>query len=201
MVAAAIVVTIGAFALGRATAPGSPTPGQNSAEAGFARDMQVHHAQAVEMALIVRDSSDDASVRSIAYDIATSQAQQSGQMFGWLAAWGLSQAANEPSMTWMTRPARDGSAHHDDASVHTPGDPMPGLATSAELATLRTATGIDAERVFLELMIEHHRGGVDMAKAVLTRTSEKVVTELATSIVVAQSSEIGAMQNLLDARR
>ena len=67
-----------AFTAGRVAAD-PETPGTNSADAGFARDMQVHHSQAVEMSRIVRDQTDDVVIRTIAYDIAMTQQHQIGQ--------------------------------------------------------------------------------------------------------------------------
>lgn len=198
--AAAAVVLVGVSVLvGRLTAATPPDPSTTSAEAGFARDMQEHHWQAVEMALLVRDRTDDPAVRLLAYDIATSQAQQAGQMFGWLAEWRLPQASPEPSMTWMSRPPLTGGGH-DHTTTHTPGDPMPGLATREQLEELAAASGVEAERLFLELMIAHHLGGVEMAEAVLQRTTVKVVTDLASGIVAAQSSEIELMEGMLAQR-
>ena len=198
----AIALVAASLVIGRLSAPGDPDPGGNSVEAGFARDMQVHHEQAVEMALLVRDATDDPDVRLLAYDIATSQSQQAGQMFGWLAAWGLSQASSEPTMTWMTRPTLAGDSHeHSDAAAHEPGGPMPGLATREQMQELDAATGVDAERLFLQLMIAHHRGGVEMAQAVVERTRTKVVLDLANAIIAAQTTEIGLMTDMLAARQ
>ncbi|MGR2751976.1 DUF305 domain-containing protein [Agromyces arachidis] len=196
------VVAVIAFSVGRLSTLGDQPPANASAEAGFARDMQVHHQQGVELAMIIRDGTDDEAVRLLAYDIATAQAQQSGQMYGWLAEWGLPQAGPEPSMTWMTRPA-DGGAHDGHGSgeaAHEPGEPMPGLATSEQIAELRTLEGVEAEREFLELMIEHHRGAVEMAEAVLARSAYPVVVSLAESIVRSQEAEIRLMQDMLDER-
>jgi uncharacterized protein (DUF305 family) len=201
-VVATLLLATGAFAVGRLAAPVASAPTTTSVEAGFARDMQEHHAQAVEMSLIIRDATDDADVRLLAYDIATSQSQQAGQMFGWLSLWNLPQTASEPSMTWMTRPPITGGGGHegmtDGGSEHTPGGRMPGLATPEQLEELRSLTGADAERLFLELMIAHHEGGVEMAEAVLERTDERVVRTLATGVVTAQSGEITYMHDLLD---
>lgn len=199
---AGALLLLGGIGIGRLTSPvAALTPSTTSAEAGFARDMQVHHQQAVEMAMIVREESSDADIRLLAYDIATSQAQQAGQMFGWLASWGLPQASPEPSMTWMTRPAQDGSAHEHGADdpEHVPGEPMPGIATADQMAELRAATGDDADRLFLTLMIAHHRGGVEMANALLDRSADSVATSLARGIATAQQSEIGYMTELLAA--
>ena len=203
---AAVLTAIGLVAaslvIGRLSSPVASDPLASGAEAGFSRDMQVHHQQAVEMAMIVRDETDDPEVRLLAYDIATSQAQQSGQMFGWLAEWGLSQAATEPSMTWMSRPVPGVSGHdHAADSTHRPGSPMPGLATREQLQQLSASEGVDAERLFLQLMIAHHQSGVEMAEAIVERSSHRVVLDLANSIVQAQSSEIDLMKRMLAGRR
>ncbi|SIO29788.1 DUF305 domain-containing protein [Agromyces cerinus] len=202
---ALIVVAAVAFSIGRLSTLAEPTPTTTSAEAGFSRDMQVHHLQGVELAMIVRDATDDPEVRLLGYDIATTQAQQAGQMYGWLAEWGLPQAGSEPSMTWMTRPALDGAAGHgdhaaSDPDAHVPGAPMPGLATPAQVEELRGMTGIEAERRFLELMIAHHQGAVEMADAALARSTDDVVTALAQSIVDSQTSEIELMTGMLAER-
>ncbi|MEY2850052.1 MAG: hypothetical protein RI885_2719 [Actinomycetota bacterium] len=195
-----VILLIGGIAVGRATAPTPPLiPSTTSADAGFARDMQTHHTQAVEMSMIIYAKTDDDSLRTLSYDIATSQSQQAGQMFGWLSTWGLRQASPEPSMTWMTRPALSGSGHDHgaDGMTHTPGEAMPGLATDEQITSLEDATGTDADRIFLELMIAHHLGGVEMAEAVLDRTDTRVVRSLATGVVTAQQGEITYMRGLL----
>jgi uncharacterized protein (DUF305 family) len=197
----AVVVGISAFALGRLSMLDDPRPTNTSAEAGFARDMQVHHDQGVELSMIIRDRTDDPAVRLLAYDIATTQGQQSGQMYGWLTLWGLSQAGREPSMTWMTRPGRSDAGDHDHASGgHAPGEPMPGLATSEQIAALTAASGVEAERIFLELMIAHHQGAVDMAEAVLDRSDHSVVRAFSTAVVASQKSEIDLMTAMLAER-
>ncbi|WP_213815637.1 DUF305 domain-containing protein [Glaciihabitans sp. dw_435] len=201
---AALLLLVGAFAAGRITGPQTGTPGDHSVEAGFARDMQTHHNQAVEMSLLVRDLTTDPTVRSVAYDIATSQGSQSGQLYGFLAEWKLPQVASEPSMTWMTQPTLAGdSMSHDGmatASAHEPGSPMPGLATPAQMAHLRTLTGVAAEKEYLTLMIAHHKGGIEMAQALLDRSTYPSVVALAKGVITAQTSEIGLMQDMLAAR-
>ena len=208
-VAVAVVITtlvVGAvaFSAGRLSTIVDATPETASAEAGFARDMQEHHNQGVELALIIRDRTDDAPVRLLAYDIATTQAKQSGQMSGWLAVWGLPQFSPEPSMTWMTRPTLAGS--HDSShtagsgAAHVAGDLMPGLATAAQIAALSAASGVEAEREFLIVMIAHHRGAIEMAEAVLNRSTNATVQAFATSVVLSQESEIELMTGMLAER-
>jgi uncharacterized protein (DUF305 family) len=185
--------------LGRILAPSAEaTPSTDSAAAGFLRDMQVHHAQAVEMALLIRDRTDDPAVRQLAYDIAVGQATQSGTMYGLLEAWDLPQRAPQPAMTWTLLPTLDGS---DDGHQMDPAAPlgMPGMATSDQVAELTAASGDDAVRLFLTLMIAHHQGGVEMADAALARTDVPQVVSMAGGIQSAQRAEITVMQNLLDA--
>jgi uncharacterized protein (DUF305 family) len=200
IVAAAILLGGGGYLVGRLTAPVPTAPGTTSAAAGFLRDMRAHHAQAVEMAMLVRDRTTDPGIRQLAYDIALTQDHQAGQMYGLLEAWDLPQAPAGPPMAWLAQPTLDGSdgghGHDEDA-----GGEMPGMATDEELAELKAASGVEAERLFLELMIRHHRGGVEMAEAVLARTKVPQVTTLATGIIRAQTAEIDAMQDLLLAAR
>jgi len=208
----ALVLLVG-VALGRLSSPNPVTPGADSVEAGFSRDMQVHHEQAVQMAMIVRDRTDDPEVRSMAYDMALTQSQQAGQMYAWLELWGVSQAPSEPTMTWMTRPTLDGDYgdHHmatdegTDGSTspvasHEPGSRMPGLATDEQLAALQAASGVEAEKLFLTLMIAHHEGGIEMADAVLARSAMPQVRAFASGMLQTQQSEVDAMQAMLAER-
>ena len=198
----AVLLATGGFLVGRLSAPGIATPSSESAAAGFLRDMQVHHAQAVEMALLIRDKTDDPGLRLLAYDIATGQSAQLGRMYGLLEAWGLPQASPHPPMTWMSQPVIDGSDgdEHGDMDAGAGPGAMPGMATAEQLSELRAATGVDAERLFLTLMIEHHRGGLDMAEAVLARSTVPQVLSLADGIVFSQTSDISAMEGMLEAR-
>lgn len=181
---------VGVVAVSRAT------PGDASAEAGFARDMQVHHAQAVQMSMLVRDRTADDGIRLLAYDIATTQQQQIGQMYGWLTQWGLAQTSSRPAMAWMDEMS-DG---HSGMAGETPDASMPGMASAADIDRLGTLQGTAAERLFLTLMIAHHRGGIEMANAVLTRSEDPVVSRLATTMVQAQQAELTAMSDLLATR-
>ena len=161
------------------------------ADAGFARDMQTHHHQAVEMAFLVRDRSEDPEVRTLAFDIITSQQQQAGQMYGWLVQWDLPQTGPRQPMAWV---GGDHGGHGADG-------PMPGMATDEQLDELRSAQGVEAERIFLQLMIDHHRGGVEMARAALADARTDEVLTLAGAIERAQATEIELMESMLAERR
>ena len=160
-------------------------PDGNSAEAGFARDMAVHHAQAVQMAEIVQRRTESDEIRLLATDIALTQQGQIGQMQGWLAAWRLPQTGDEASMSWMGHPT-DG--------------PMPGMATPEEISTLETLPPDEADEQFMRLLIPHHEAAIPMAEAVLAETDRPEVEQLASAIAASQQSEIQIMQDLLRSR-
>lgn len=177
----------GASCVGRSDA-GPAAPAATSAEAGFARDMQVHHIQGVELAMMVRDRTGDPDVRRMGYDMATTQSHQAGQLYGWLAAWGLNQLGSEPPMTWM------GHAGHGMGAL------MPGMATPEQVMELSAASGVEAERLFFTLMIAHHRGALDMSTAVLERSSHPTVLAFARAVLTSQQSEIDLMTRMLEER-
>uniref|UniRef100_A0AAU2JQ28 DUF305 domain-containing protein n=1 Tax=Streptomyces sp. NBC_00049 TaxID=2903617 RepID=A0AAU2JQ28_9ACTN len=195
------------------------TPGLHSPDAGFARDMAVHHQQAVEMSFVVRDRTQDEAVRSLAYDIANTQANQRGMMLGWLDLWGLPKVvADEPPMSWMGTGGEHGGhggghgGHSDPAQGQAqghaqgqgqaakPGALMPGMAGKEELAQLGAAQGRDAEVLYLQLMTEHHVGGVEMAEGCARQCETPVERELAQGMVDAQRSEITLMADMLKQR-
>lgn len=191
--AAVLMLLILAFNAGRVTATPA-LPLETSADAGFARDMQAHHAQAVEMAMLVLDRTSEPDVKTMAYDIALTQQQQSGQMFAWLRDWDLPQTSQARPMDWMHAGSH---SVHTAASSGAEAEPMPGLASKADMERLRAATGKDADAIFLTLMISHHRGGVTMAEAAVQRAATENVRSLATKMVAAQATEITAMQQML----
>ncbi|MEV7968564.1 DUF305 domain-containing protein [Sphaerisporangium sp. NPDC088356] len=200
----------------------SAPPGDASPEAGFSRDMAVHHAQAVEMGFAVRDGSTDSRIRSLAYDIITTQTAQRGVFMGWLQQWGLNQASDRPPMAWMAghgghgaAPATNGRgaasatkeqgaapAINEQGAAPATGVPaaMPGMASEEELKRLQAAKGKDAEVLFLQLMIRHHEGGVQMAKTLLKLSNRAEVRGMAQNIVDTQDSEIQYMTDLLKER-
>lgn len=205
MILGATAIAATAFAIGFAAAPANPMPDSTSAEAGFSRDMQTHHIQAVEMSMILLDRTENPELRMLAEDIATAQQHQVGQMYAWLSVWGVPPAAPEPSMTWMTRPTLEGTNHEhtgeEGKTIHVPGGLMPGMATPEQMDELKSLSGVPAETLFLKLMITHHVAGVEMAEAILERSTNRAVTDLARGMVLVQQGEIDYMNDLLDERR
>ncbi|HEX5016752.1 MAG TPA: DUF305 domain-containing protein [Actinomycetes bacterium] len=192
VVAAGAALVLG-LVLGALLLGGEATPSDTSAEAGFARDMSVHHEQAVELAFIIRDRSDDPEIRALAYDIINTQRAQIGMFSGWLQQWDLPQTSTAPPMAWVDHGHMSAMSDMPMDSY----DDMPGMASDEQLDELREAKGIQAERMFLELMIDHHKGGVQMAEAVEPLTDRDEVEYLASTIVQGQQAEIFAMEQML----
>jgi uncharacterized protein (DUF305 family) len=157
-------------------------PAEDSAEAGFARDMIVHHAQAVQMAEIVRGKTESEEIRTLAADIALTQQAQIGQMQGWLQVWDLPPTGTEPAMSWMGHPTEGR---------------MPGMASPEELDRLQRASPEEADVLFLQLMIPHHEAALPMAEAVLEETEREEVQQLAAAVATSQEAEIRVLQELL----
>lgn len=201
-VAAAVVAALLAFGIGRFTAfdtSAAPVyPTTDSADAGFARDMQVHHGQAVDMAMEIYRKTEDPELRTLSYDIATTQAGQRGEMYGWLVQWGLPQAGG-PLMSWMQgTAAHDGMAADSDPATTDEAElrTQMGMATPAQLDELAAATGTAADCQFLSLMIRHHQGAIPMAQAVVDLGGDARVRTVAEAIITGQTSEIAAMQSI-----
>ena len=77
---------------------------------------------------------------------------------------------------------------------------MPGLATAEQITALTAASGVDAERQFLTLMIAHHLGAVEMAEAVQDRANNTSILGFANSVIISQNAEITLMESMLAAR-
>ncbi|WP_157244325.1 DUF305 domain-containing protein [Nonomuraea typhae] len=189
IIAAAIVLAAAAAFLvfGR-----GGTPSETSPEAGFARDMATHHAQAVDMSFTIRDKGPAPDIGNLAFDIINTQANQRGMFLGWLQQWDLTQATDLRPMTWM--------AGHGHAGQQVKAGVMPGMASAEELAKLKQLRGKEAEVFFLQLMIRHHEGGVQMAKGLLPLSGREEVKSMAQKIVDGQTGEIKLMTDLLKHR-
>ena len=177
---ALVTLAVGAITIAALWLAVPRTPAERSMEVAFARDMAAHHAQAVEMALIIRDRSSNDELRQFALDITLTQQAQIGQMQGWLAAWSQPLSSAQPPMNGQGE--------------------MMGMATQQQVNDLRTLTAAQAEVLFLQLMIRHHQGGVAMAQDVLHQTRRPEVARLTTAIVEGQQSEIAHMEQLLKQR-
>jgi uncharacterized protein (DUF305 family) len=165
-------------------------------DVGFSRDMSRHHLQGVEMANLVADRSEDPAVRGLAFDIATTQNNQVGRMQGWLSLWGYSPTGGEV-MAWMGGMDMGSGAH---AGHTAEGALMPGMATEEELRQLRSLQGSAFDVDFLQLMLRHHQGGLDMAEYGAQHADVPAVRALARSIATSQTGESELMTSMLEQR-
>ncbi|MFJ4512791.1 DUF305 domain-containing protein [Streptomyces sp. NPDC088816] len=194
--AAAALVATGAITYAVAEDSGgarsaATVPAAESADAGFARDMAVHHQQAVEMSFVVRDRTTDTEVRRLAYDIAQTQANQRGMLLGWLDLWEIPKVSAKPPMAWM---GMGGMPAGEDGAL------MPGMATNTEMRELGELDGRQAEVFYLQLMTDHHKGGVHMAEGCAARCTVGVEKRLARGMVASQRSELRLMADMLKER-
>jgi len=158
----------------------------NAADVVFAQEMILHHGQAIAMAEVVLASSTDAEVRALAEQIEAAQDPEIATMSGWLDEWG--QEAPDP----------EGSGAMGDMGPGgtMPAMAMPGMMTSQEMAGLEAATGPALDRMFLEMMIRHHEGAIEMATALLADGEHPEARELAQAIITAQQAEIETMKKI-----
>jgi uncharacterized protein (DUF305 family) len=163
------------------------TPADDSVEAGFTRDMIVHHAQAVELGFIGFQRATDPDVRQLAIDIAATQQGEIGMMHAWLGAWGLDPTGSDPAMAWMPPDMRDLG---DDGL-------MPGMADAGEMTRLRQATGKDLDILVVQLMTRHHLGGLHMIDAVLAASDRSEVVRAARTMKNVQRTEMANLNHLL----
>ncbi len=190
----------GGMLVGLPGAGGSAAPSAESVDVGFAQDMTIHHRQATTMATLYRVNGEDPSISQLAFDIDTNQREQIGWMQGWLNIWDRSLTPVDGYMNWMTGP--EGHQHHGSVPQDENGAPaiMPGMASEEELAELRAARGEELDILFLQLMLRHHEGGVEMATYAAEHAGRPQVRNLAANMLEHQTSESAKMIGMLRER-
>ncbi|QKJ20939.1 DUF305 domain-containing protein [Microbacterium hominis] len=152
-----------------------PATGFNGADAMFTAMMIPHHEQALEMsAVLLGKDGISAQARELAQQIEAAQGPEIAQMEDWLEEWGLPMTGGSEDM------------HHGD-----------GMMSGADMEALEAATGAEAERLFLEQMIEHHEGAIDMAEREVERGIHPGVIALAEDVITGQTAEIQTMREML----
>ncbi|MFF8475887.1 DUF305 domain-containing protein [Streptomyces sp. NPDC015414] len=166
---------------GSASPAASATAGtHNAQDVTFAQGMIPHHRQALEMAKLADGRASSARVKDLAARIEKAQDPEIRTMTGWLTAWG-----EQVPMAGM------------DHSGHAGMTGMAGMMSDDDMAALKKATGADFDRRFLSLMVEHHRGAVEMAGTEKSRGAYGPARTMAGDIVRAQNAEIREMKRIL----
>jgi uncharacterized protein (DUF305 family) len=189
--------------VGRTVPSDDAAPAPSAAAVGFAQDMSAHHAQAVRMAAIELDRGTDQQVRSLAFDILTSQSNQIGQMQSWLQRWGAPLVATAPAMSWMTGDHAMGTGMSMTAGDGVDTPVMPGMATEPEMSRFGSLSGPAVDSYFLQLMLRHHQGGQHMMEYAVDpqHVSEGYVRDLAQQMINVQTTEADTMTQMLAERR
>jgi len=152
--------------------------GFNDADLNFTQMMIPHHEQAIEMADIALDPLVGASeaVKSLATRIKAAQDPEISKMKAFLTS-------------WKERLTPDSSDHHSDM--------MSGMLSAEDMKKLSSLRGAEFDREWMNGMIEHHEGAIEMAKDVLKDGKDSAVKALANLVATVQDSEILEMKKLL----
>jgi uncharacterized protein (DUF305 family) len=161
------------------------TAAHNAQDVSFAQGMIPHHQQALEMAKLAADRASSAEVEDLAARIEKAQDPEIQTMSGWLKSWGKDVTTSDSSMESM--PGMEHSAHSD----------MPGMMDSKDMDELEKASGADFDTMFLTMMIEHHKGAIEMATTEKDKGKYGPATSMSDGIITAQTAEITEMNKLL----
>lgn len=152
------------------------------ADVDFMIGMIHHHAQAIEMAKLAATHGASRSIQTLAARIINAQQDEIMLMQQWLAD------------RLQPVPAPTSAGHHQHL--------MPGMLSEAQMRQLEHARGKEFDRLFLELMIQHHEGAVGMVQRLFATTGagqNHTVFKLASDVNVDQTTEIARMEQMLDA--
>lgn len=150
----------------------------------FVQMMIPHHGQALTMARLAPQRAASPEVKALARRILAAQRPEILTMAAWLTEQGVAVPAASDD------PAAFDHGEHGHAAMH-------GMLTDEQLHALEDATGAEFDRLFLEGMIQHHDGAIEMADAVAKRGSDVRVTEMAEEMVIGQGAEVDRMEELL----
>lgn len=173
------------------------------ADVRFMQGMIPHHAQALQMTALVPERAASRAVHQMALRMEISQRDEIRLMASWLETRGEEvppSAALARTGAGMEHGAMDHAGMGHGAMAM---PAMPGMLSPEQMQNLAAARGEDFDRLFLEYMIQHHRGALVMVDA-LFRTDgaaqESEVFRFASDVDADQRAEIARMQSLLDAR-
>jgi uncharacterized protein (DUF305 family) len=180
MILMGVVVVIGLFAAAAIWAlqgdDPPPTP-MNEVDVGFLQDMLDHHEQALLISNIYLENQPDDPVAPYANEVILFQTREIEWMINWLAEEGYEPGApDRMAMAWMDDPV--------------PVAQMPGMQSEERLDQLRNATGAEADRLWFDIMTDHHLGGVHMAEFAAANGARVEVVEFAEAVARNQTIEV-----------
>lgn len=164
-------------------APPPPPSSANEADADFVRMMIPHHHQALVLSRLAPDRTTSSDLLALAGRIDVEQTIEITTMQQWQAQNGFDETDPESAYMMMMQ---------DPMMIE-----MMGMATQAELDQLETLSGTAFDKLFLQLMIDHHQGAIDMCVQVMTHGQEPVLQSMANEMLTTQSTQIFQMQAML----
>jgi uncharacterized protein (DUF305 family) len=147
------------------------------ADVHFMRGMIHHHAQALVMTDLVAARTENDDIRRLAHRIEISQRDEIARMRRWL------------------------ESRIEAVEDHSHGDLMPGMLTDEELDQLADATGAVFDRLFMEYMIRHHEGALEMVEDLLSTEGagkEAELFQFVSHVDADQRAEIARMRAMLN---
>ncbi|GGU30440.1 DUF305 domain-containing protein [Nocardioides albus] len=169
----------------------------NKADVAFATDMIQHHAQAMSMVDLTMDRNLEPEVQELADAIRAAQSPEIETMSGWLQEWG------EEVPSTMRDHVNGGHEGHSDEdssvsdSMEDMDHDMPGMMSAEDMDALENASDAEFRDMWLEMMIEHHEGAIEMSETEQDKGEFKPAVDLAGTIIESQSKEIDTMETLL----
>jgi len=170
-------------------------PPLSAKDVEFMQGMIMHHAQAVEMTALINDRTGNEKLRLLGSRISHSQADEMKYMERWLKLRGEPASMPMPAMQHM--PGMDMSKHHHQEMM------MPGMLTKEQMDALKAAKGAEFDRLFLQGMIQHHKGALVMVGELFNTAGSGQDSELfnfATDVDSGQRAEIKIMESMLGER-
>jgi uncharacterized protein (DUF305 family) len=189
-VAAALVLTAcggsGGHDMGSMNSDSSPSAtasakdgAHNAADVSFSTEMIQHHRQAIEMADLADSRASSQEVKDLSTKIKGAQDPEIKTMSSWLTSWGEEIPADMSGMS------------HDMSSS------MPGMMSSDDMDKLKKASGTEFDKMFLDMMVQHHQGAIKMATTEKADGKYGPATKLADDVITAQTAEIKEMNKML----
>ena len=169
--------------------------GHTEADVRFMTDMIGHHAQAIVMSRLAPERAESPAIRTLAARIINAQRDEIASMQAWLRERG--RPAPSPDTTGAHVGHDMGSMPGMDHGDHAA---MPGMLSAAQLTQLAAARGPVFDRLFLQFMIQHHRGATSMVEKLFATDGagqDEGVFKLASDINVDQVTEIARMERML----
>lgn len=175
------------------SAEGSVTAGvseeHNEADTTFVQGMIPHHRQAVMMSELALDRAESPEVMALAEQINAAQGPEIDTMTGMLEVWGEEIPEDMPM----------GETEDMEGMDHGGMEGMSGMMTPEQMGDLESQQGAAFDRMFLEMMVEHHTGAIEMAQTQQADGENPEAIELAGQIESSQTEEIEEMQEVLAA--